>query len=801
MKHTRVPVSVLLVLLVGALAGTAFGQVDKLAPIEGVNFAVGDVDGVFIPNTTSDPTSEEGIVSLSLRGIVGSAPDSAKTIVFKIAYPVDQLAFLGGSLDAFGSIAAGDVVWPGDEIYSETAGVVTVFLDAGAVATPTDFVEFYYLKFAPLCQESGAPATMTVLTGLAESYVSYQDLHYTDPSSPAPTGTFSVAEYAGYVSVLDDDPFDGEPAGISLPGAVDADLVIDVPIYLSSNANVLRVQGFVPYDETRLVPIGVVAGNDCTPWYWTYGGPPDPMNGTIYIDLFNYPFSDNDTSTPCLLATVSFRVVGDWRGETEPVEFQPWGVGIHVGNSTEDVCAPLAAAYTYHSGPVTMEDYAATLAMVVEDMVYADDAGTAKIFSGVIEATHNYTIGGDTVVDDPTAAAIRIDLDLGPDMVLLNMHQPDPGAPDPANPLDDFWFEYQISSAKSPLQKIELYSSYEMGVVGERSHTADSTPLVGLDFIQQNIAAPATFETDGFPLTLACDFEGRFARVRDAVTDSLETNCADNLTLVQAPRLAYANAELTCDQRTSTRPSSVVQDYYLRSTFPVADFLVTVVEDGPHHIIDVDPAAGVEIVDQGLHHVTFGPTTGWQPDVFATRYTLGSITYNTSAAAVAHDVLKSVAADKDINPPIRWCWRWTTIAFGGDSFVHDATGQDPFLFTATGSVGTRYDCSPIIDPDTPAVLNKALPAAFALVGNHPNPFNPETVISFELPEASAVKIVIHDVQGRRVTTLVDGVREAGRYEAVWTGRDQTGRRVASGTYFYVMRAGDFTEYKKMILLK
>jgi hypothetical protein len=70
-----------------------------------------------------------------------------------------------------------------------------------------------------------------------------------------------------------------------------------------------------------------------------------------------------------------------------------------------------------------------------------------------------------------------------------------------------------------------------------------------------------------------------------------------------------------------------------------------------------------------------------------------------------------------------------------------------------------------------------------------------------LPEDDHVRLEVFDVLGRSVTILVDGIREAGDRSVLWNGRDRDGREAASGIYFYRFRAGEFTETRKMILLR
>jgi len=96
------------------------------------------------------------------------------------------------------------------------------------------------------------------------------------------------------------------------------------------------------------------------------------------------------------------------------------------------------------------------------------------------------------------------------------------------------------------------------------------------------------------------------------------------------------------------------------------------------------------------------------------------------------------------------------------------------------------------------------PRDFALMQNHPNPFNPVTRIQFTVAsEQSSVPTTlrIYNIRGQLVRTLMNESKIAGTYEVIWDGKDDRGKEVASGVYFYKIKAGDFTEAKKMILMK
>jgi hypothetical protein len=95
----------------------------------------------------------------------------------------------------------------------------------------------------------------------------------------------------------------------------------------------------------------------------------------------------------------------------------------------------------------------------------------------------------------------------------------------------------------------------------------------------------------------------------------------------------------------------------------------------------------------------------------------------------------------------------------------------------------------------------AKPRDFVLLQNYPNPFNPETEISYSLPEAAQVRLTVYNVLGRRVRTLVDEYQTEGQKSVHWDGKDDSGSNVASGIYFYRLHAAEYTETKKMVLMR
>lgn len=98
-------------------------------------------------------------------------------------------------------------------------------------------------------------------------------------------------------------------------------------------------------------------------------------------------------------------------------------------------------------------------------------------------------------------------------------------------------------------------------------------------------------------------------------------------------------------------------------------------------------------------------------------------------------------------------------------------------------------------------LSSSTPATFSLYQNQPNPTSGLTVISYSLSTNSHVKLDIYDVAGQLLNILVDENQEAGSYQVVWDGKDNTGKEVIRGVYFYKLKADKFTATKKLILLR
>ena len=132
------------------------------------------------------------------------------------------------------------------------------------------------------------------------------------------------------------------------------------------------------------------------------------------------------------------------------------------------------------------------------------------------------------------------------------------------------------------------------------------------------------------------------------------------------------------------------------------------------------------------------------------------------------------------------------------SFASDQSGSD--VITIRANVETRTATTDFEVTVNPANAissgSDMIPLKYSLSQNYPNPFNPETTISYALPNASDVTISIYDVNGRHVTDILNANKAAGYYNVKWNASD-----IASGIYFYQIKAGNFIQVKRCILIR
>lgn len=133
----------------------------------------------------------------------------------------------------------------------------------------------------------------------------------------------------------------------------------------------------------------------------------------------------------------------------------------------------------------------------------------------------------------------------------------------------------------------------------------------------------------------------------------------------------------------------------------------------------------------------------------------------------------------------------TDLSHNGNLINMKTTGT--YKFTINGIDSMQITSSVITGISEPSPV---VPSKFALSQNYPNPFNPSTLISFDIPKQAIVKLVVYDILGRIVKTLVDEMKSPGNYKVRFDAS-----MITSGVYFYRITADNFTDSKKLLLIK
>jgi hypothetical protein len=140
-------------------------------------------------------------------------------------------------------------------------------------------------------------------------------------------------------------------------------------------------------------------------------------------------------------------------------------------------------------------------------------------------------------------------------------------------------------------------------------------------------------------------------------------------------------------------------------------------------------------------------------------------------------------------------------------YSYDGNGNLIETISASNFLGTWTDTYREVDIYTVLAVGTLggdgdpVPKGFTVSQNYPNPFNLSTVIDYSLNRAGPVHVVVANILGQTVSTLVDAYQEEGPHSAIWNGTDTNGRVVSSGVYFYRIQAGGTQQVRKMVLLK
>jgi|WetSurMetagenome_2_1015567.scaffolds.fasta_scaffold74537_2 hypothetical protein len=187
-------------------------------------------------------------------------------------------------------------------------------------------------------------------------------------------------------------------------------------------------------------------------------------------------------------------------------------------------------------------------------------------------------------------------------------------------------------------------------------------------------------------------------------------------------------------------------------------------------------------------NVSLTPTLDWYDVSGATSYRVQVsqnqnfnnliVNTTTSSSSSHYTILSGVLSNNT-----KYYWRVNASNIGGTSYWSDV-----WNFTTLNQIGI-------------SLISSEVPSEYKLYNNYPNPFNPATNIKYQIPNNKFTTLKIYDILGKEVITLVNEFQKAGTYEIQFSIDQFTSNQLPSGIYFYTIRSGDFTDTKKMLMIK
>jgi hypothetical protein len=262
----------------------------------------------------------------------------------------------------------------------------------------------------------------------------------------------------------------------------------------------------------------------------------------------------------------------------------------------------------------------------------------------------------------------------------------------------------------------------------------------------------------------------------------------------------------------STMPPFTFADQFGSYKLPVAAGRYVVVSWAPQYLAEffenAETFQGAKIigVENGavVDHIAFSLKPAARRGLY---HVAGRVRYKNDNRGAANFVVQAIETGVVVG---------TAVTDNNGNFVLEEMAAGEYQLSATGATGVSEGSAAVtvgagrnsgnvdlIVPGTTAVQEQAVevPATYDLAQNFPNPFNPETGITYQVPVRTNVSLRVYNALGQEVRTLVNRVQDAGVYSAVWDGKDNNGRQLTSGIYLVRLEAGDFVMTRKMAMVK
>jgi len=533
---------------------------------------------------------------------------------------------------------------------------------------------------------------------------------------------------------------------------------IDIPVYIQSNCKILMTTSIVNYDTTKLEYLGCWLQDSSI---WQYEPDVTPGSGFVSVHLSSY----SDTTKPLQYDDeyehyyLKFKVLydgaaGPWDGAANKttLSFTDNEGGAFVAKTEGGgvYCIGLGYIWPGNSGDLTIAEYEADFAADFD----CGTCGSGSFYSGntkdtvMIEMSNSFPAGGAS------------------DRLIMNIALGDKfKSPDI---LDTPFAMDAVHHLNSNVLKIELDDN--------TAFDCNEGEMFRLELELDSYTAD--YDDRYAVLSFVDQYPGN-TNIHSLLIDttaSVQVDTTDHLTFTP-DTLEILQAEFSTTSA-STSQGRVYSYLKLRNNF------------------DVDACTTYVSVSSGW---TMGVATIYG-DFSYTKISNTSYKFYLDGESVdANGDSYTYIAKIAYYPP----WQGQCeIEYTTPDINNYAWGNGISHYTSEdeGQVGAN-PCGIIYEPRDKLENGKMIPDRFSLQPNRPNPFNPTTIIDFDVPVATHVTIEVINILGQRIVTLVDETKAPGRHEAIWNGTDQNGVRVASGIYLYYMQAGDFVQTRKMMLMK
>jgi hypothetical protein len=143
----------------------------------------------------------------------------------------------------------------------------------------------------------------------------------------------------------------------------------------------------------------------------------------------------------------------------------------------------------------------------------------------------------------------------------------------------------------------------------------------------------------------------------------------------------------------------------------------------------------------------------------------------------------------------------STISFGLGALDLPGTSMAPEILNVACSYPDTSEMVSFSTTNLGVIAQDGIPVQYNLSQNYPNPFNPSTRISFDLVNPGQTTLIVYNLLGQKITTLINHRMDVGHHSLEWNGLDFSGQPVSSGVYFYELRSEKYIARKKMLLLR